>query len=67
MAELADAYGLGPYGEILKGSSPFPSIFLFFLRLLGAFLSFVLVGYSGLCPLAVFLSKQNTKNHPKIL
>lgn len=27
MAELADAYGLGPYGAILKGSSPFPPTF----------------------------------------
>jgi hypothetical protein len=29
VAELADAYGLGPYAERLKGSTPFPRIYWF--------------------------------------
>jgi hypothetical protein len=28
VAELADAYGLGPYAERLKGSTPFPRMFV---------------------------------------
>ena len=31
MAELAYAYGLGPYGETLGGSTPLSPIIVFFL------------------------------------
>ena len=64
MAELADAYGLGPYGEILEGSSPFPSIFA---AAFGGFLIFPALAYSGLRPLAVLLASEKIKNTLKIL
>ena len=64
MAELADAYGLGPYGEILKGSSPFPSIFA---AAFGRFSIFRGFAYTGLRPLEVLLTLRKIEIHPKIL